>query len=114
MQLTKDWQTVIILAKTAPTTIVTVTEWRHPMTASAARAWMLNKLHRKISGHDPRNIAHWRARQTAFKKYTEHYQTELDRDRADLALIRGQRLRVYNFRTKEFQARFGHLLATND
>lgn len=48
------------------------------------------------------------------RKHTPEYQLDLKRDARDLSNILTRRIRVYQFRTPTFRARFAHLLSRYD
>lgn len=128
-QLVHDWKQLVEIAKTTPEAKVKIGFWpEYTTTAGQARRDMQEKLQRKISQHDPRNVAYWQSmrqvkvgsrhwsftRQGKFKKYmSDNFILNYEVDRHNLQLIR-QGFRVYHFNTKFYRDNFGHLLARMD
>lgn len=128
-----EWKSLVAAAKENPNQIVNHLRWAIKIPAGELRAKMVERLHQKISEHDPRAVAYrrsiinfrqhnphagtvnaWRyeMQATVFKKYTDaSHLYDYESDRYDLMQIRKNRKRVYQWRTKFFQRKFAHLLA---
>lgn len=126
-----DWKKCVELCKEDPDQKVHAFGYfGQTMPVKRVREEMMNKLHLKISQHDPRNVAYWQSKASyeemarkrgfyrsddypvfVFKKYiNEQYLVEFYRDLDRLKQIRN-RIRVYQFETKYFKETFGHLLS---
>ena len=119
-----DWKKLIELCKADPNAVVHFGGYfGQNVTVSKARLLMREKLQRKISQRDPRNIAYWNSRAAQvrnralplhFKDYaSDDLLVSYARDRHRLQDIK-RRIRVYQFETEFYTRNFGHLLARYD
>ena len=130
MRFLADWKLLVHLAKTEPDLIVKVGEWPgRKMNAAEGRRYMQAQVNAKIDQWDERGWIHERTRRAQhvsyqdgrqnhfilFKKYADPaYLGDLAADRETLHTLRTTRIRIYQFRTKYYRQKYGHLLAQRD
>ena len=123
LKFVNDWKRLVKMAKDTPNEMVNVSAWSRvsvsgyngQISAKEARQVMLDKLNRKISQHDPRNLAYYRSSYKSFRKYADNdLLWQYWRDRKALQDAQTKRTRVYQFETKFYRENFSHMLASSE